>query len=184
MPRASAEIDRINPVDMYQTTKGMATILCQGAARTFGLDIKIARPYSVYGKYEKSHRLFPRLWRAFQLGQSMKLFDGEHDFIYINDFVRGVDLLVNSNNNKQGDIVNFGSGVQYSNINVWNMFSNITCRTAPIDHVPGMAKKFESEIWKCDTTYAKDAYGFECQYDLEAGIRDFLETAQYNKDEI
>jgi len=182
MLRSSAETDKINPVDFYQTTKGMATILCQGAARTFGLDIKIVRPYSVYGKYEKAHRLFPRLWKAFVLGQPIKLFDGEHDFIYINDFVRGIDLLVNSPSKKLGDIVNFGSGVQYSNIEVWDMFSKITGRTAPVTHIAGMVKNFESEVWKCDTTYAKNEYRFECVYNLEAGISDFLATASYQKE--
>lgn len=182
MPRASSETDRINPVDMYQATKGMATILCQGTARTYDLDVKIARPYSVYGKYEKPHRLFPRLWRAYQLNQHMTLYDGEHDFIYIDDFVRGIDILVNSSSKNPGDIINFGSGVQHSNVEVWNMFDQITHRTAPVKHVQGMIKNFETEVWKCDTTYAREEYGFECKYDLEAGIRDFLATAYFDKD--
>jgi len=182
MLRPSTETDRINPIDMYQATKGMATLLCQGYARTYGLDIKIARPYSVYGRYEKHHRLFPRLWKAFQLGVPMKLFDGEHDFIYIDDFVRGIDTLVNTTNDKLGDIINFGSGIQYSNVEVLEMFKIVAGKSAPVTHVPGMAKHFESEIWKCDTTYARNAYGFECNYSLEAGVREFLATAQYNKD--
>jgi nucleoside-diphosphate-sugar epimerase len=179
MSKASSETDRINPVDMYQATKGMATLLCQGYARTYGLDIKIARPYSVYGRYEKHHRLFPRLWKAFQLGVPMNLFDGEHDFIYIDDFVRGIDTLLNTTNNKFGDIINFGSGIQSSNLAVLEMFKTVTGRSAPVTHVPGMAKQFESEIWKCDTTYARNEYGFECNYSLEAGVREFLATALY-----
>jgi nucleoside-diphosphate-sugar epimerase len=182
MSRASAEVDRINPIDMYQTTKGMATILCQGMARTYNLDVKIARPYSVYGKYEKPHRLFPRLWRAFYLNEPVTLYDGEHDFIYINDFVRGIDLLVNSDNKKYGDIVNLGSGTQYSNVEVLNIFGQIIGRSAPITHVPKMIKSFESEIWKCDINYARNEYGFKCRYDLPAGVRDFLKTAYYNKE--
>jgi nucleoside-diphosphate-sugar epimerase len=182
MPRASSETDRINPVDMYQATKGMATILCQGAARTYDLDVKIARPYSVYGKYEKPHRLFPRLWKAFVLDQPMKLYDGYHDFIFIDDFVRGIDILLNSTNSPSGDIVNFGSGIQYSNFEVLQVFEKITGKTAPIELIKNMAKSFETEIWCCDTWYAANQYNFKTEYSLEFGISKFLETASYNKE--
>jgi len=180
IPRAAAETDRINPVDMYQATKGAGTLLCQGYARQYKLDIAVARAYSVYGKYEKPHRLFPRLWRAFQIDQPMKLFHGYHDFIYINDFVRGIDTIVNTGNKPLGDIINLGSGVQYSNQEVLNLFEQITGKTAPVEVVPSMAKDFESEVWLCNTTYAKERYGFETTYTLEQGIEDFLKTANYN----
>jgi len=176
---ASSEQHRINPIDMYQATKGMATLLCQGYARTYALDIKIARPYSVYGRYEKPHRLFPRLWRAFQLDESMTLYNGVHDFIYINDFIDGINILLHVDKTNSGDIINFGSGKQYSNIEVLKLFETVTGKTAPIEHVSRMAKNFESNVWCCDTSYASKYYGFNCRYDLITGIKDFLETANY-----
>jgi nucleoside-diphosphate-sugar epimerase len=178
--RAASETDRINPVDMYQATKGAGTVLCQGYARQYKLDITIARAYSVYGKYEKPHRLFPRLWKAFQLNQPMKLFAGYHDFIYINDFVRGIDCIIKNNNKPLGDIVNLGSGVQYSNQAVLELFENITNKKAPVEMIHSMAKEFESEVWLCNTNYAKEQYNFEITYSLEEGIRDFIKTANYN----
>lgn len=165
---------------MYQATKGAGTLLCQGYARQYKLDITVARAYSVYGKYEKPHRLFPRLWRAFQINQPMKLFHGFHDFIYIDDFVRGIDMILNTDNKPLGDIVNLGSGTQYSNQEVLDLFESVTGRTAPVEVVPSMAKEFESEVWLCNTTYAKEKYGFETKYTLAQGIEDFLNTANYN----
>jgi nucleoside-diphosphate-sugar epimerase len=181
LPRPSAETDRINPVDMYQSTKGVATVLCQGYARTYGLDICIARPYSVYGRYEKPHRLFPRLWKAFKLNTPMKLYDGEHDFIYIDDFVRGIDILVKSHNTPHGDIVNLGSGIQYNNFDVLKLFESISGHTAPVECVYEMAKSFESTVWRCDIAYARDRYNFTCSYDLKHGIHAFLDTADYTE---
>ena len=181
MPRPSKETDRINPVDMYQATKGAATLLCQGYARTYNLDISVARPYSVYGKYEKPHRLFPRLWRAFNLGEPMKLFHGVHDFIFIDDFIRGIDLLVHHNDKPLGDIVNFGSGQSWTNWAIHAMIEKILDKTAPVTLVSEMAKSFESEVWVCDTAYAKEKYGFETQYDIESGIKEFFNTAIYER---
>jgi len=178
--RAASENDRINPVDMYQATKGAGTILCQGYARQYKLDIAIARAYSVYGKYEKPHRLFPRLWKSFQLDQPMKLFDGHHDFIYINDFVRGIDNIINTNDKPLGDIINLGSGIQYSNQEVLELFEKITNKKAPVEMIHSMAKEFESEVWLCNTNYAREKYKFETEYTLEEGIKDFIKTANYN----
>ena len=177
--RPSSEKDKINPVDMYQATKGAATLLCQGYARSFNLDISIARPYSVYGRYEKPHRLFPRLWRAFKLNQPMKLFHGYHDFIHIDDFIRGINTLVQKNDKPLGDIVNFGSGIQYSNKEVYDLFKKVTGSDGPVEVIETMAKSFESEVWICDTTYAKEKYNFEVEYSLEEGIKEFLETGKY-----
>jgi nucleoside-diphosphate-sugar epimerase len=180
LPRASAETDRINPVDMYQATKGAATLLCQGYARQYKLDISVARPYSVYGQYEKPHRLFSRLWRAFKKNESMKLFHGYHDFIYIDDFVRGIDILVNTQDKPLGDIVNFGSGSQYSNLDVLNVFENISGHKASVEIVDTMAKEFESDVWICNTEYAEKQYGFKAEISLTNGISKILKLENYN----
>lgn len=177
MARPSNEKDRINPVDMYQATKGASTLLCQGYARQYDLNICVARPYSVFGPGEQPHRLYPRLYKAFVKNEAMTLFQGFHDFIYIDDFVRGIDILVNQG--KKGDIVNFGSGTQISNFDVVDLFKTIVGHDAPIDIQTHMAKSYESEIWICDTEYAKKEYGFQTEYTVEAGIRKFLEIAQY-----
>ena len=178
--RPSKETDRINPVDIYQATKGSATLMCQGYARSYNLDICIARPYSIFGPYEKPHRLFPRLWRAFNYFQPMQLFHGVHDFIYIDDFVRGIDLLIKQDDKPLGDIINFGSGIQYTNEEVLRLFEKITNKIAPIEIINKMNKAYESDIWVCDTTYAKEKYNFEVKYSLEDGIREFLKKADYN----
>ena len=173
MPRATSEQDRINPVDAYQATKGAGTLMCQGYARQFDLDIQIARVYSAYGVYEKPHRLFPKLYNAFVNKEPMTLYNGYHDFIYITDFIRGIDILVNSDRS-QGDIINFGSGRQYSNSEVLNLWKDITNEVAPVDYQEKLAKAYESNVWICDTTYAKEKYGFEVEYSLEQGIKDFI----------
>lgn len=177
MTRPSAETDRINPVDMYQATKGAATLLSQGYARQYKLDITVARPYSVYGPGEKPHRLFPRLYRAYMKQEPMTLYQGWHDFIYIDDFVRGIDMMAKGG--LSGDIVNFGSGVQYNNFAISEMFKKIVGQDAPITVETNMAKAFESDVWICDTSYAKATYGFIAEYDIMSGIKKFIDNAQY-----
>jgi nucleoside-diphosphate-sugar epimerase len=173
MPRASNEADAINPVDVYQATKGAATLLCQGYARQFGLQTCVTRIYSGYGVNERPHRLFPKLYRAFFNNEAMNLFNGVHDFIYIDDFVRGIELLL-QNTWPAGEIVNFGSGVQTTNLEVLQAWEQVTGHRAPVTYENRLSKAYESTTWVCDTGYAETAYGFKTEYSLEQGIEDFI----------
>jgi nucleoside-diphosphate-sugar epimerase len=169
-----SELDPINPVNIYEATKGAATLLCQGYAREYGLQTCVARVYSAYGIHERPHRLFPRLYRAFFANEAMTLYDGVHDFIYIDDFVRGINMLVNSPW-PSGEIVNFGSGVQYTNLEVLQLWEEVTGRTAPVNYEDRMNKSYEHSFWTCDTSYAKMQYKFQTEFSLPYGIKTFIE---------
>lgn len=178
---ATSEDTLLKPVDFYQASKGAATLMCQGWARFFNLPIWIVRPYSVYGPGEREHRLFPRLFRAFEHNESMTLYQGHHDFIYINDFVRGIDLVLQHWDLSHGEIVNFGSGIQTSNFDLLDLWIKITGKVnAPVAKVAEMRKAFENNIWLCDTAKSNQL-GFNCEYDLETGIQDFLLKAKYDR---
>lgn len=177
---ATSEDTLLKPVDFYQATKGAATLLCQGWARLHNLPVWITRPYSVYGPGEREHRLFPRLYRAFNYAEPMTLYQGYHDFIYINDFVRGIDLVLQQWDLSPGEIVNFGSGIQTGNFELLEIWEQVTQKTAPVAKVAEMRKAFENNIWLCNTTKANNL-GFNCEYDLETGIRDFLLKANYDR---
>lgn len=177
---STAENELLKPVDYYQGTKGAATLMCQGWARHFDLPVWIVRPYSVYGPGEREHRLFPRLYRAFTKNEPMTLYQGHHDFIYINDFVRGIDLVLQTWNLAPGEIVNFGSGFQTSNFDLLDLWIKVTGnKEAPVAKVAEMRKAFENTVWICDIAKSFKL-GFDCEYNLETGIRDFLLKAKYD----
>lgn len=176
---ATGEDTLLKPIDFYQATKGAATLLCQGWARLHNLPVWIARPYSVYGPGERPHRLFPRLYRAFRYNEPMTLYQGHHDFIYIADFVRGIDLMLQHWDLEPGEIVNFGSGHQISNFDLLDTWNNVTGKSdAPVAKVAEMRKAFETAVWVCDINKAFQL-GFSCQYSLEKGIEDFLLQGAY-----
>ena len=173
--RVANEQDRINPQNVYEATKGAATLLCQGYARHYNLRVAVARIYSGYGVHERERRLFPTLYRAFFQNQPMKLYAGVHDFIYIEDFVRGVDRLINSNF-PVGDIVNFGSGVMSSNLEVLEAWKRVTGLAAPVDYHDEFLRAHDTKFWCCDTNYAYATLEFKTEYSLEDGIRDFIKN--------
>lgn len=176
------ETDSLKPVSYYAGTKAAATMMCQSAAIEFDLPIIIARPYSLYGNHEKSYRLFSKLFDAFVNNDNMILSDGYHDFIYIKDFIRGIDSLIQNEYNINGDIVNFGTGIQTSNMEVLQKFIEVFGFSPKcIEIKNSMAKSFESKTWVCDTNYAKQQYDFTAKYSLDEGIIDFIKTKIGNK---
>lgn len=174
--RPSKETDPMRATDMYGATKSIATVLCQAYANTYGLDVVVVRPYSPFGPGEKSHRLFPKLWQAFKLDRPMELVQGVHDFCYIDDFVRGVDLVMRKDHRPRGDIVNISSGVQTTNAEVLSVFQKITGQAGNVV----MVNRFVTPpVWQADITHARKHYGWQPAISLEQGIREFLSQAQY-----
>ena len=139
----SKETDLLQPVSYYAGTKAAATLMCQSVALEYDLPIVVARPYSLYGKYEKTYRLFSKLYESFVNNTEMTLSEGYHDLIYIDDFIFGLDLLLHNGYN--GDIVNFGTGRQTSNFEVLNIFVNIFGNQPNCIKISqGLAKPFEN----------------------------------------
>jgi nucleoside-diphosphate-sugar epimerase len=110
----------------------------------------------------------------------MTLRDGVHDFIYIKDFLRAVDLLL-SHEWPYGEIVNFGSGCQTTNLEVLQTWNRVVGIDAPITYEPGFSKHYDSEVWCCDTAYAERQYDFRTEYSLEEGIKDFIKEKKNNE---
>lgn len=174
--RATTESDAIDPIDMYSGTKAIATILCQTYANTHNLDVVVLRPYSPYGPGERPHRLFPNFWRSFRLNQPMKLVNGVHDFCYIDDFVSAVDLILKNNFHQRGEIFNVSSGTEHTNLEVLETFRLVTGRQGNVKLVD---KFVTPPVWKCNNEKIRKRYGWIPQFNLEQGIRKFLETADY-----
>lgn len=173
---ATCETDPIQPQDMYSGTKGIATVLCQTYARTYGLDITVIRPYSPYGPSERPHRLFPRLWQAFRLGREMELVQGVHDFCYIDDFVHAVIMIIHSDRRTPGEIVNVSNGIQHTNLEVLACFEKVLGKSAPVTLIDRFVTP---SVWQADTTLIRTKYGWRPEYNLEQGIAQFIESAHY-----
>jgi nucleoside-diphosphate-sugar epimerase len=171
----SSEInDRINPIDIYQATKGAATLLVQGYARTYNLDAVVVRLYSVYGLHERENRLMPKLFQAFEHNRDMYVYKGAHDWIAVGDVVRGIDILVGHKHLPPGDIINFGTGICTTNLKLLVIWEQETSKRLPGYYVDTYSKPYDSEFWEADTNYAYAAYGFKAEIPLVLGVKNYI----------
>lgn len=168
----TSEKDIIISQDMYAATKGAASLLCVGYAKKYNLNITDIRPYTIYGIGEKSHKLIPKLFRAFTNDEDMTLYDGNHDWTYIDDFINAIDVILNKEDKPKGDIVNIGSGIQVSNFEIYYIFCDYFGRQAKNIKLIECFHMHErdTEIWCCDNRYSKEYYGIEYKINVKEGI--------------
>lgn len=102
------------PEDLYASTKVACEILLKSFAKELGIKFITLRPFSVYGKYEPSYRLYPLILNTKITGKPLKLTKGEQ----IRDYLNVTDLAdimykIMINNNKIDfniDAINLCSG--------------------------------------------------------------------------
>ena len=171
-----SEKELLKPRTMYEATKGASTLLCQGFAREYNKPIAVVRPFSVYGAYEPDNRLIPTLFRNFKNNTISKISLGVHDFIHIDDFIDGIfSVLYSEKEIILGDIVHFGSGVQYSNVEVFNIIKSIFKSNLNFEKIDNIFNKYDTLNWVADITYAKSKYKFNPKYNLVTGLTQIYE---------
>lgn len=174
---ATSESSVLRPDNFYAGSKAAATLMCQGFAKQHQLDVVTVRLYSPYGPGEKPHRLFPRLWQAFEKDRPMKLTQGVHDFLHVDDVVVGIDQILKNKNRTPGEIINLCSGQQTTNAQVLEIFEKHYGRSAPVE----FDDKHMSTppVWQGDNQLMRDKYAWEPDFDLDDGIYRFIRNAYY-----
>lgn len=160
------------PKNMYEATKGCGTLLCQAFANAYEVPAQIVRPFSVYGRHEKQHRLMPTLMRKFMFDEEVSIHPGNHDWVYIDDFIAGMmAIALVPNKVPFGNVFNIGTGVQRSNMDVYEAFCLAFGKRVPVCELKYHKHEHDSENWCADVQKMLDVYGFQATTTLEQGIK-------------
>lgn len=147
-----SETDYLDPLTMYEATKGSATLLCQIYARSYSVPVVVARPFSLYGKHEPEKRFIPTIIRNIKQNKPLVIAPGVHDFIHVDDFIDGLFLLANKP--IPGEIYNFGTGIQTSNEELVLKIEYLMQKEAEKTFIPKL-HAYDSDCWVCDNTKAR-----------------------------
>ena len=153
----------------YGAAKVGTTFLARAYAIQFGLPIVTVRPFSVYGPCEAAHRFIPTVIRCALTGEELTLAPGVHDWIYIDDFIAG--LLIVTDNAKQlaGEVVNIGSGQQYTNKEVVATVEQVLGKKIKVRKSGGLRVYDTEQMWVSNNTKLQ-GLGWKPNYDLVMGI--------------
>ncbi len=164
-----SESEPLKPATWYEATKAAGSMLCQGFARAYDKPIVVARPFSLYGPGDKPAKLIPTLIRAARGDRKVKISDAVHDWLYIDDFIDGL-LRLMEGDVEPGEAVNFGTGIQTTNLEVARLVERIMGVRFEVEQVPPL-RPYDSLSWCADTTRARIKYGWRALVGLEEGLR-------------
>ena len=167
----------LNP---YALAKYTGEQLCEMYARVYGIDISIARFFNVYGDRQPSVGKYATVIGIFQRqkleNQPLTVTgDGSQrrDFTHVSDIVRG--LIAMSKPEPKCQVVNLGTGVNYSILEVAAMFE-----PSSISFI--QKRRGEAETTLADIGFARFNYGWEPFVTLPKYIRDFIKAQKLEQE--
>ena len=160
-----------NPLTHYASSKRISEILCETYSKTYGLDIQVARIFSVYGpKSPKSNLIFNIIN---QMINNSKVVLGntspKRDFIFISDVISGLLEIINSR--KKGfEIYNIGSG---NSVSIKNLVDNcFKLSTKKLKSITSKEKTRKNEIMhiQANISKMKKDFNWETEISLKKGL--------------
>ena len=160
-----------NPSTHYASSKRMSEILCETYAKTYGLDIQVARLFSVYGpKSPKSNLIFNIID---QIINNSKIILGntypKRDFIFISDVIIGLTKILNSK--KKGfQIYNLGSGKSTSVENIVKNCLDISNKKLKIISLKEKRRENEITDIQANISKMKKEFKWKTEISLKKGL--------------
>ena len=177
------EGDYLEPISFYAVTKASATLLCQVFAKEYKKPIVTLRPFSVYGPYEEESRFVPTVIKAILKNKPIRLTPGNQrrDFIYIQDVVDIYTKTLSYGKKLSGQILNMGTGIEYTNDEVVQTLFKVTGKKVKIEKGAFPKRLWDTSHWVADISKTKKLLNWKPKFTLEDGLK---KTYEWNKSKI
>lgn len=160
----------LQPTSIYSTSKLASEIICESYANSYDLEISIIRLFSTYGPYEPSYKVTSEIISQILTKNTITLgnLHPKRDFIYIEDVVRAIDIVINKS--KKFNIFNVGSGKSHSISAICKKLQKITKKNIPIKSSKVRIRKQEIDNVVADCSKIKKL-GWTPKVDLNKGLQ-------------
>ncbi|MDD5555826.1 MAG: GDP-mannose 4,6-dehydratase [bacterium] len=169
----------------YAATKVAADQLALSYHRSFGLPVKIVRPFNTYGPRQSARAVIPSIIiqllagaREIRLGNLAPT----RDLTFVRDTVDGF-LAAHDAPGFIGEAVHIGMDEEISVGDLARMIARLMGAEARIVLAPARVRPEEGEVerLRADNRRLKAATGWEPRYDLEAGLRETIDWIRENR---
>ena len=116
LPSPYVETMREEPNSPYALVKQLTTNTAMMLHRNYGFPIAVVRPGNLFGPLQNKSKFIPYVIEQLKANQPLNVTPCEQkrDFIYVDDFVGGIEQILLHANAAKGEIVNLGSGESIS----------------------------------------------------------------------
>lgn len=164
----------INPQSPYAASKSAADLLCMSYFKSFGLKVKILRPFNTYGPRQSMRAIIPTIINQLISNNgviNIGSLDPKRDFTYVGDTAEAVALLI-QNKDSYGEIIQLGTGQAYSVGEIVQFCEKISGikATVLIDNERIRPSSSEIDILLSDSSSAKQILGWQHQVKIKEGL--------------
>jgi len=168
----------------YSATKISADNLALSYHKSFGLPVKIARPFNVYGPRQSARAIIPSICVQIINGiEKIKLgnVDTSRDLTFVEDTIRGF-LEISNQEKFNGEVVNIGMNEETKIRNLVEKISKIMNQKIEIKIDKKRVRPEKSEVSKlvCDNSKLINNTSWRPKYDLDKGLRETIDWLTKN----
>jgi UDP-glucuronate 4-epimerase len=170
----TAETVTPRPVSPYGITKLTCEHLARATARSFGLDVVVARYFNAYGPRQRPDMAFTRIAMCLAEGRPFDLFGDGHQsrsFTYVGDVVRGTIAVMEGGRGTY----NVGGGEEATMLETIAILEDLAGRELEIRRHPAVPG--DQRRTKADTSLIRSELGWEPSTTLRDGLRAHWEWA-------
>lgn len=195
------ENEVVHPNLIYATSKYCAEQVCRSYAENYGLDIIVCRFFNVFGPHQDFKRRYPPFtsYIVKELLAARKPIiyntsDVKRDYIYVQDLLRYLELMIESDRHYPAEVFNLATGRGYSTLQIAKeVFSLLEQKFDYEEGVPAAfwdkyselfslrynlrKERVEQEVYKnCIGSNLKLVKEFEYlpKYDMEKGLAEVI----------
>lgn len=168
----------------YSATKIAADKLAESFYRSFDLPVVIARPFNTYGPRQTARAVIPTIAAQLLAGcDVLKLgsLEPTRDFNYVTDTAAGM-LALAVCREAEGQVVNIGSGTEWSIRQTVEMLCEILQRQVPVETEAGRVRPGPSEVQRllADNRRISELTGWRSQMPFRTGLERTVQWIERN----
>ncbi len=168
----------------YSATKIGADNLALSFYRSFGLPIKVVRPFNIYGPRQSARAIIPTIASQILNGsKKIKLgnLNVKRDLTFVKDTVSAF-IEISKQKKFNGDAVNIGMNQEVSIKELVEKISNILNKKIEIISDKKRIRPRKSEVNRllCDNSKLKKNTNWKPKYNLDQGLKETIEWIEEN----
>jgi len=168
-----------SPKEIYGSFKLAGEIVCRGYMRCYKLDLAIVRPSAIYGPFDANQRVIQKFISRALRGEAIKV-DGDGsmrlDFTYLDDAAQAI-FLVGTHPAAKGETFNITRGEARS---LKDVLDAIQKEIPELNVQYGPVPSYMPRRGTLDVTKAKTLLGYKPEYDLERGVKLYIDHLRKN----
>ena len=164
----------------YALSKYTAEKVCELLSVRFATPTIVIRPFNIYGTGQSKFFLIPMLIDQILSSRSVKVKDlyPKRDYLFVDDLIDA--LIASIPSEKKYMVLNIGSGVSYSVLEIIEILQKISGESIAIDQT-GEVRINEIANVVADISCAAKELNWTPSLSIESGLRVMLKSAQADK---